>query len=127
MKIRIPNTAKIFEFWGPRLGSRATKFYAIYVWTVFAMAPIGLVLFITIAIAAKSDSPVAWAVAYTLIVIAFATVAVMAVAPILARRAASRTLGVKITIFNAPPRNTIEYEKWCAAYGLEPFGADSSA
>jgi hypothetical protein len=124
MKIRIPNTQKIFEFWGPRLGFRATEFYAIYVWATFAMLPIGVALFIAIGIAASSQNRVAWAVAYAVIVTAFVTLAAMFVTPPLARRAASRTLGLKVNRRNHPPRETVEYERWCVANGLQPFSAD---
>jgi hypothetical protein len=124
MKIRIPNTQKIFKFWGPRLGFRATKFYAVYVLATFAMAPIGVLLFITIGIAASSQNSAAWAVAYAVIVTAFVTLAAMFVTPPLSRRAASRTLGLKVNRRNHPPRETVEYERWCVANGLQPFSAD---
>src|ERR1700733_4127706 len=42
LRIRVPNTRKMYQFWGPRLCQRATWFYAVYVWTVFWIAWIGL-------------------------------------------------------------------------------------
>ena len=53
-----------------------------------------------------------------------ATIVVMFLTPVLARRAASQTLGIKINRRNNPPRNARDYEMWCARNGLQPYGAD---
>jgi hypothetical protein len=124
MRFRVPNTQKIYEFWGPRLGRRATGFYATYVWATFAMAPIGLALFVTVAIAARTHNAAARGVAIVVIVISGITIALMFLTPVLARRVASQTLGVKINRRNTPPRDSWNYEQWCATNGLQPYKAD---
>jgi heme exporter protein D len=124
MRFRVPNTQKIYEFWGPRLGRRATGFYATYVWAKFAMAPIGLALFVTVAIAARTHNAAAQGLATAVIVISGVTIALMFLTPVLARRAASQTLGVKINRRNHPPRDSWNYEKWCVTNGLQPYRAD---
>lgn len=124
MRIRVPNTQKMYAFWGPRLGRRATGFYATYVWATFAMAPIGLALFASLAIAARTHNPAAQAIAVAVIVVGAATIVVMFLTPVLARRAASQTLGLKIDRRNNPPRDSRDYEMWCARNGLQPYRAD---
>jgi hypothetical protein len=124
VRFRVPNTQKMYEFWGPRLGSRATGFYATYVWATFAVGPIGLGLFATIGTAARTHNAAAQAIADAVIVVCGATILVMFVTPVLARRAASHTLGVKINRRNHPPRDSRDYEMWCARNGLQPYRAD---
>jgi hypothetical protein len=124
MRFRVPNTQKMYEFWGPRLGRRATGFYATYVWATFAMFPIGLALFVTLAIATLTHNAVAQGLAVTVIVIGGATIAAMFLTPVLARRAATQTLGVKINRHNNPPRDSSDYEAWCARNGLRPYEAN---
>jgi NhaP-type Na+/H+ or K+/H+ antiporter len=88
------------------------------------MAPIGVALFVAVAIAAQTHKAAAQGVAVAVIVVAGATIVVMFLAPILARRSASQTLGVKINRRNNPPRNSRDYEMWCARNGLRPYGAN---
>jgi hypothetical protein len=124
MRPRVPNTQKMYDFWGPRLGRRATGFYASYVWATFAMAPIGLALFVTIGIAASTHNAAAQGIVVAVIAIGGITIAVMFLMPLLARRAASQTLGVNINRRNNPPRDSGDYEEWCARNGLRPYGAN---
>jgi hypothetical protein len=113
----------MYEFWGPRLGRRATGFYATYVWATFAMAPIGVATFVTLAIATRTHNVAAQGVARAVIAVGAVTIVLMFLTPVLARRAASQTLGVKINRRNNPPRDSRDYEAWCARNGLEPYGA----
>lgn len=64
---------------------------------------VGLATFLMLALAALSHREGVQIVAYVLIAVGFLNIAVMFVTPVLARRAASWTLGIKITMRKRSP------------------------
>ena len=124
VRFRVPNTRKMYEFWGPRLGLRATGFYTTYVWATFAMAPIGVALFVTLAIAARTHNDAAQGVAVAVLVVAGARSWSCFGRPSSPAELRVKRLGVKINRRNNPPRDSRDYEMWCARNGLQPYGAN---
>jgi hypothetical protein len=120
-----PNNARALDFWEPRIGPVAARRFLVYIWATFLALPIGIVLFLSLALTAEVDNPIATAFAIIMGVVAFTDATLIWVAPIFARRAASRTLGVKVTFRNYPPRDSTEYRNWCVRNHLVPFNANS--
>jgi hypothetical protein len=120
---RPPSRNAVTAFWGPRVGERAAN----YLWWSSAVIALGpsaaLAAFVIIGIPAFLHlglaSPLAWTLAPACSLWAASGVASF----FLARRSASKTLGVKITSRNNPPRERSAYIAWCDKNGLPPFQA----
>lgn len=108
-------------FWGPRLGARGAFRFALHVWAAFVVKPVTLLAFVALVVAAAVQSTTAQIVAIAILVVAFALGFAMLIMPVLARRAASRDLGIRVTVKNYPPRDDAEYRHWCIRNGIEPF------
>jgi hypothetical protein len=109
------------EFWGPRLGASGAFRFSLYVWASFLVKPVALVAFVSLLVAGTGHGTTAQIVAIAFLVLAFVLALGMLMMPVLARRAASRELGVRVTIKNYPPRDEVEYRNWCTRNGIEPF------
>jgi hypothetical protein len=84
------------------------------------MLPLGIVLFLALAITASADNALGTFIVISVSVIAFANAIVIGLGPFLARRAASRVLGVKVTYKNYPPNDPGSYIAWCRKNNIEP-------
>jgi hypothetical protein len=121
-----PSVIDIHRKWDPRIGRKAAQRFAVYVWATFLMLPLGLVLFATLVLASRFPNLSTHVLAGVAIAAAFANATLIWLAPVLARRQASRTLRIKVTYKNYPPNDLNQYRSWCVTNHIRPFEADSS-
>jgi hypothetical protein len=95
------------------------------IWSRFVMLPLGALLFIVLWVTANHRSVAATSMIVLVSVVAFSNATFIWAAPILARRAASAALGVKITGKNYPPNDPSSYLRWCQENGIKPNCAGS--
>lgn len=118
-----PDTDEFIKLWEPRIGPAGARWFALYAWAVYLMGPILLLCFVSIFLATEFGDPITIALAALIGACGLANASILAVAPVAARRSASRVLGVKVTMSNYPPRDSVAYRNWCARNGLVPFSA----
>jgi hypothetical protein len=119
-----PSTIRIHEKWDPRIGKLGARYFGLYFWAMFLSVPGGLALFVGLFAQAKFRSPIGQVLAGLVISFMVVDLALLWLAPVLARRAASKKLGIKVTFRNAPPYDVEEYKSWCRRNHVEPFSAD---
>lgn len=86
--------------------------------------PASIATFALIAIPIWLHVPFAgsWGIAVAILAILFGWSGLVAL--LLARRSATRAMGIKITAKNSPPGDRNAYLQWCHRNGIEPFGRE---
>lgn len=117
---RTPDTPALLDKWVPRIGADGARWFAVAIWARVLMLPFGLLLFGAIAVAAVVGSPIGTVLVVATSIIAFSNATLIATAPFMARRAAGKALGIKVTIRNYPPNEEDAYRAWCQRNGVRP-------
>jgi hypothetical protein len=123
---RVPNSKKMNASWGPKLGDDALRHFRRFVWFSYLMGPATVALFLAIWLSVRWKTTNSWILPWVVGVIAWSVAVTMVISFILARRVASKTLGVRITSKNNPPREDSAYRSWCLRNNLEPYAANQT-
>lgn len=109
------------ELWEPRIGLRAARLYWWAKWVVWSGLRVAVATFILIAVPIWLHLGISswWAWLVAPLAIAYAISGLIAL--LLARRAATKSLGIKVTAKNTPPGNREAYLAWCRRNGVAPF------
>jgi hypothetical protein len=121
--MRYPHTSLILHKWEPRIGSRGAQWFALAVWSRFVMLPLGVLLFLGLWFTTNQRSVASTVVVVVVSAAAFGNAALIWLAPVMARRAASAVLGINITKKNYPPNDPDSYLRWCRENGIAPNNA----
>jgi hypothetical protein len=121
--MRVPQTSEILRKWEPRIGRVAARRFAVAIWANFLIFPIGVFLFITIGLATTLNSYGLGVLGVAIFVVGLVNASLIWFAPVAARRAASRTLGIPLTRKNYPPNHETAYRRWCDTNQVRPDGA----
>jgi hypothetical protein len=124
---KIPDKTTVMEFWEPRLGKRAA-FHIYRANKISALIPwMGLGYFAVFFTAGRLHVEYGGQLALVVGTITMGYVLSSFVSTWLWRRAASASLGFKITGKNRPPARRDLYLAWCQAHDVIPFsqGSDS--
>jgi len=111
------------ETMAPKWGDEAAE----YRWkmTRIQLAGLPLALIAGAAILLRSEQAVAWVLLAAFVILAVPLTVMGIIYLRRMNRAASKTLGVKVTwkADSSPPPKSPAYEKWCEQNGLVPYGA----
>ena len=110
--------------WEPRIGIRAARLYWWSRWVSYSGLTVAVGAFLLIAIPIwlrlSFSSWWPWVVAPLAILYGFSGFVTL----LLARRAASKALGVGVTAKNTPPGDRQAYLAWCQRNEIDPFGRE---
>jgi hypothetical protein len=87
------------------------------------MFPLGILLFLALAVTVTSNSSWATIIPDVIFAVALLNATLIWFAPFMARRSATRALGIKVTSANYPPNDEPSYEAWCRENHVEPNSA----
>jgi NhaP-type Na+/H+ or K+/H+ antiporter len=84
------------------------------------MHPFGVLLFLALGLTIKVSEPWSTVVPGVVLAVALLNATLIWFAPLMARRAATKALGIKVTNANYPPNDDGSYRAWCSQNHIEP-------